>query len=252
MEVEDLTKSQLILLTLLVSFVTSIATGIVTVTLMEQAPEGVTNTITHVVERTVEQVVPETKSQVAQVVEVPVIKTEEELILGAIKKVAPAVGVIKQKVDGETKVLGSAFLTDNTQGLFTTASILVEPNTEYLITLDNELNVSVRSGDVAGSRTLLKTLTEEDKLKLATINPLKKSASSLNIGQSVIGVAALGLEANYEVTTGIISTISGGSSTTPRSFVYTVASADHVGSPVVDVHGLVIGIVTGAKKVLAF
>ena len=37
---EHLNKQQLILLTLLISFVTSIATGIVTVSLMDQAPQG--------------------------------------------------------------------------------------------------------------------------------------------------------------------------------------------------------------------
>lgn len=57
MELEHLNKTQTILLTLLVSFVTSIATGITTVTLMDQAPPGTTTTIRNVVERTVERVV---------------------------------------------------------------------------------------------------------------------------------------------------------------------------------------------------
>jgi len=57
MEIEHLNKTQIILLTLLVSFVTSIATGITTVTLMDQAPPGTTTTIRNVVERTVEKVV---------------------------------------------------------------------------------------------------------------------------------------------------------------------------------------------------
>ncbi len=56
---EDLTKQQLILLALLVSFVTALSTGIVTVSLMNQAPEGVTKTISQVIERTVQQVIPQ-------------------------------------------------------------------------------------------------------------------------------------------------------------------------------------------------
>jgi hypothetical protein len=58
MDLEHLTKHQIVLLTLLVSFVTSIATGIVTVSLMDQAPTSVVSTINKIVERTVETVVP--------------------------------------------------------------------------------------------------------------------------------------------------------------------------------------------------
>lgn len=58
MDIEHLTKHQIVLLTLLVSFVTSIATGIVTVSLMDVAPVSVTRTINQIVERTVENVVP--------------------------------------------------------------------------------------------------------------------------------------------------------------------------------------------------
>ena len=57
MELEHLNKTQIVLLTTLVAFVSSIATSIVTVTLMDQAPPGTTTTIRNVVERTVERVV---------------------------------------------------------------------------------------------------------------------------------------------------------------------------------------------------
>ena len=50
---ESLTKTQIVLLVLLVSFVTSLATGIVTVTLVNQAPQPVTHTINKVVEKLV-------------------------------------------------------------------------------------------------------------------------------------------------------------------------------------------------------
>ena len=52
---EHLTKVQIVLLTLFVSFVASMATGIVVVTLMEQASGPVNQTITNVVERTIEK-----------------------------------------------------------------------------------------------------------------------------------------------------------------------------------------------------
>ena len=58
MDIEHLTKHQIVLLAFLVGFVTSIATGIVTVSLMDQAPPSVTRTINQIVERTVEKVVP--------------------------------------------------------------------------------------------------------------------------------------------------------------------------------------------------
>lgn len=56
MDLEHLNKSQVVLLTLFVSFVTSIATGIVTVSLMNQAPPQVAASVNHIIERTVEQV----------------------------------------------------------------------------------------------------------------------------------------------------------------------------------------------------
>jgi hypothetical protein len=59
---DHLSKQQLVLLALLVSFMTSLATGIVTVSLMDQAPQGVTRTISQVIEKTIQQAAPQDAS----------------------------------------------------------------------------------------------------------------------------------------------------------------------------------------------
>ncbi len=79
---EHLTKAQIVLLTLFVSFVASMATGIVVVTLMQQSPEPISQTINNVIERTIEKITPgptieKTKS---------VIIKDEDLIVAAIDR----------------------------------------------------------------------------------------------------------------------------------------------------------------------
>lgn len=59
MDIDHLTKSQFIMLVLLVSFVTSLITGIVTVTLVNQTPAPLTERVNRVIEKTIEKVVPQ-------------------------------------------------------------------------------------------------------------------------------------------------------------------------------------------------
>lgn len=56
MEINELNKKQLVLLTLLITFIVSIATGIVTVSLMQQMPKSVPQTINNVIQKTIERV----------------------------------------------------------------------------------------------------------------------------------------------------------------------------------------------------
>ena len=92
MDLEHLTKHQIVLLTLLVSFVTSIATGIVTVALMGQAPPSISRTINQIVERTVETVAQApTQSQPAAVAtEKTVVVKDDDLAAQSIAKVQKA------------------------------------------------------------------------------------------------------------------------------------------------------------------
>ena len=84
-KMEDLTKHQLILIVLLITFVTSIGTGIITFTLLQEAPVEMTQTINRVVERTIEKVTPVTVGQPEKVV-TTIVVNEEDRVLEAIAK----------------------------------------------------------------------------------------------------------------------------------------------------------------------
>src|SRR5437868_318065 len=96
---EDLTKTQIVLLTLLVSFITSIATGIITTSLLASAPAGVTQTIDRVVERTVESVAPAQGGSTVR--EVTVVK-EGDAIVGSIESATKALVRINSNVGAGT------------------------------------------------------------------------------------------------------------------------------------------------------
>ncbi len=81
MDIEQLSKSQLLLLTLLVSFVTSTATGVLTVSLLEETPQTVTQTVNRVVERTIEKV-EQGEAGAAVVTRETTVVVKEEDVLG--------------------------------------------------------------------------------------------------------------------------------------------------------------------------
>ena len=96
---EDLNKNQIVLLTLLVSFVTSIATGIMTVSMLQQAPLEVTRNINRIVEKTIEKVTPANiLTSVPQKKEITtVIVKEEDSIIDAINQNIKSIVRIREK-----------------------------------------------------------------------------------------------------------------------------------------------------------
>ncbi len=94
---EELNKNQIVLLTLLISFVTSIATGIMTNALLQEAPIEVTRNINRIVEKTIETVTPATVTTPSQKEVTTVVVKEEDLIVDSINKNIKSVVRIKEK-----------------------------------------------------------------------------------------------------------------------------------------------------------
>ena len=88
MDLEKLSKFQIVLLTLLVSFVTSLVTGIVTVTLVNQAPPTMTQSIYKVIEKAA---IFKEDNQSKEIIEKVKIITQEDLIIKLVKEYSNAV-----------------------------------------------------------------------------------------------------------------------------------------------------------------
>ena len=86
----DMTKHQLVLLVLLVSFVTALVTGIVAVTLINQAPAPVTQTIQKVIEKTIGALPEPLKKDEKKELELSAI-SRDILIEDIARRVSPAV-----------------------------------------------------------------------------------------------------------------------------------------------------------------
>lgn len=117
MDIEHLSKTQIVLLVLLCTFVASIATGIVTVALLAQAPPAVTQTVNHIIQRTVETVAPST-GEPTTIKETTVVVKEDELLSSSISSAFGKLGVVHETDATSSPVIalgipiGALLLTD--------------------------------------------------------------------------------------------------------------------------------------------
>jgi S1-C subfamily serine protease len=260
---EELTKTQLILLALLVSFITSIATGIVTISLIDQAPPGVTQTINRVVERTVEKVVP---GQAASVItkETTVVVKEENLIIDAVEKNSKS--VVRIGLPDEEgkfgKVLGIGIVVSSDGNVVTDSLNLTEAKAYLMQTSSGKVhNVNLAYTDISSGIASLKVSIPDGEENTSKFNkPSFNNTSDLRLGQTVIAIG--GLSGN-SVLTGIVSKLNkkiinvpsptgeknekGEILTTETEVLDSISSnlafpSDYSGGPLIDVDGFLLGI----------
>lgn len=283
---EGLSKSQLVLLVLLVSFVTSVATALVTATLIDQAPKPITQTIQRVIERSVGV------DQKEEEEEAVVVTRTEDIIIDIVNKVSPAVvSVIATK---DLPVVEQCFIdpfggdkffeqffggfdfkipqlcekeTERHQvssgsGFFVKSSGLIVTNRHVVEDKDASYSVILNDG-----RKLVATVIARDPLQdLALLKvdgdnfpviPLGDS-NALSIGRTVIAIGnALG-EFQNTVSVGVISGLhrtiiaegGAGGAEELRSVIQTDAAINpgNSGGPLVSLEGKAIGINTAIAR----
>jgi len=242
MEIEELSKSQIILLTLLVSFVTSIATGIVTVSLMDQAPPIVAQTVNRVIERTVETVVAP-KGQAATTVvtqEKTVVVKETDLISQAVSKISPSVVRVYSDATDSSTLLGLGIVLDSNGTVVTDGAALGDSGDATLALTDGSRMrafVTRRDADT-GFAFLVATATPNMTPKWI---PAALSSDHSVLGETVVAISGKSVA---RIASGIVTAM-------PSSSVMdTDVAADSIlfGSPLINTNGDVIGISTSVSR----
>ena len=248
MDIEELSKFQIVLLVLLVSFVTSIATGIVTVTLLAQAPPAVTQTINHVVERTVETVVPEvaTSTKSSAPVQTVIVK-EDDLVTGSIASALSKTGRVFGGTASTSPVVGLA--AEIAPGVLVTDAAIV--GKENLVSIGNVsalFSVSETFPDIG-----IAVLTPESTSTALGDAYKVADSGAIRLGSTV--TAILGVT-NARVAIGSVSALFGLSDTAKkgapsihvRAIDTNVGAGSITGAPLINVFGDLVGISTGVSK----
>ena len=236
MQLEELTKSQIVLLTLLVSFVTSIATGIVTVTLIEEAPTDVTRIIQRVVERTVETVTPAEQQTTVITRERTIIVKEADLIAAA---VAQNKQHVVRVVNTEGDFIALGVIIDNEGTVATDASALnVEGTYEIDMGEEDALPATITNEGGARGIALLKIDGE-----VTTQGALPNDAP-LQLGQTLVAFVG---GSGKSIAMGIVSEL------VEAGQVLTSISTEQIvpGSVLINTDGDLVGISTGVSRELS-
>ncbi|MHB8709972.1 MAG: hypothetical protein ACYC6X_00210 [Minisyncoccota bacterium] len=226
MNIEELSKSQLILLTILVNFVTSIATGILTVSLLDHAPAFVTQTVNRVVEHTIETVA---AAAPAAIVQAPA-PSNQDLVTAAIGADANRVVAIYAADTGtSTPAVSIGTYLPKSRAVATAAQDI----------LPREVLVGFPDGSYSPA-----SLAHEDKgiaiygfsdsaVLPKITSPILVAAGDLKLGETVLAISIDG-----SASTGIVARVS-------DKGVHTTLPDTGVGSAAVDLSGNLVGIATG-------
>ena len=226
MDFEGLSKSQLVLLTILVNFVTSVATGILTVSLLNQAPPYVIQTVNRVVEHTIETV---SQAVPAAVVAAPA-PSNQDLVTGAIGADASRlVTIYSADAATSTPAIAIGSYLPKVRAVVTAAQDALPKETKIVFADGSSLPASLSK---SGHGIAIYGFADDAVLPKAAA-PVLISAKDLRLGQTALAIGADGA-----ASTGIISRVG-------VDGVRTTLPDIGAGSAVVDLSGNLIGLAAG-------
>ncbi len=227
MNIEELSKSQLILLTILVNFVTSVATGILTVSLLDHAPALVTQTVNRVVEHTIETV-----SQVAPTIISSPAPSNQDLVTAALGVDATRVVAIYSATAGtSTPAIAVGTFIPKSRIVVTAAQDDLPKEAHIKFTSGVTLAASLSR---LGKGIAIYGFSNNANLPKMT-SPALVASSDLKLGQTALAIGADG-----SASTGIVSR-------TSEKSVSTTLPNVGAGSAAVDLSGNLIGIAAGGE-----
>jgi S1-C subfamily serine protease len=237
---EDLNNQQMILLTLLVSFVASIATSITIVSILTDTTPVVSQTINSIVERTIEKIVPSaTSTTIFKTVPVPTpmqTPTENERLVAAIQKITPSMSVISKisSETGEKNVIGLGFAISG--DYIATDKNMLGDGKGLSITLANgKTHQAIVAYAEEKNRAALLRVDLGNSTSTVTFRSAALSSEALKLGQDIL---LLGGKSGSTLSRGIISDLSndsGGIDTTIAQ------KREDRGGPLFDMQGGIVG-----------
>ena len=239
---EDLTKHQLILLVLLITFITSIGTGIITFTLLSEAPVEVTQQINRVVERTVERVVP-AEGQPEKVV-TTIVVNEEDRVLESIAKNEKSIVRLKTAGADGTEVFSGIGLVVAADGTIVADLRSYNAASTYTILFyDGQTYSSGKTFvDNGNGLVFIKTNVPKGESSKYTFYPTTfGNSDTLKIGQSLVAIS--GRDSNAASIGRIFQLKFGEDKKTVKNIFSDIKiSKAHFGSPVLNLSGEVVGL----------
>ena len=239
---EDLTKHQLILIVLLITFVTSIATGIITFTLLSEAPVEVTQTINRVVEKTIERVV--TEPGKPDKVVTTVVVNEEDRVLEAIAKNEKSIVRLKTLGADGTEVVSGLGLVVSLDGVIVADLKSYNLASSYFILFydGKTYPTSKVYTDEINGLVFIKVLVPKNESPKYTFYPtVFGDSDNLKIGQTLVAIS--GKDSNA-VSIGRVRqlTLAEDKKTVLKIISDILVNKVNFGSPILNLSGEVVGL----------